>query len=173
VQQLDQAVDAKRLSDILIFRFLGESELDRIGQYCEYLAYDPAEIIIEKGTLTPGLYAVVEGNVKVASKAESGQEIYICTLGPGEVFGEAGMFMQVKRTADVIALEPTTVLRITRENLLKYVRAYSDAGVKILLVIIYSLLRKLKEANEELTYERQMDVDQGDIDSLVGDFLRN
>jgi CRP/FNR family cyclic AMP-dependent transcriptional regulator len=40
------------------------------------------------------------------------------------------------------------------------------------MVIIYGLLRKLREANQELAFERKSDVGQDDIDDLVADFMK-
>ena len=37
----------------------------------------------------------------------------------------------------------------------------------MLMIIIYSLLKKLRDANQELAFERKSDIDQNDIDSLV------
>jgi hypothetical protein len=39
------------------------------------------------------------------------------------------------------------------------------------MMIIFSLLRKLKGSNQELAYERKDDAQQDDIDALVQDLL--
>ena len=45
------------------------------------------------------------------------------------------------------------------------------AASALLMMIIFSLLRKLKESNQELAYERKEDFAQDDIDALVNDML--
>jgi len=52
-----------------------------------------------------------------------------------------------------------------------FIRSKPAGGNKLLLVIIYSLLRKLRAANQELAYERKADMDQADVDSLMADML--
>jgi hypothetical protein len=38
------------------------------------------------------------------------------------------------------------------------------------MVVIYSLLNKLRDANQELAFERRVDVGQADVDSIVSEF---
>jgi hypothetical protein len=41
------------------------------------------------------------------------------------------------------------------------------------MIIIYGLLRKLRETNQELAYERKADMGQEDIDDLVESLLKD
>ena len=79
--------------------------------------------------------------------------------------------MKVKRTASVTSSTKTTVFRIERTQMLKFIKENPSAGNKFFMVMIYGLLKKLKETNRELAYERKADVDQDDIDALVNDLL--
>ncbi|QEN05118.1 cyclic nucleotide-binding domain-containing protein [Thiospirochaeta perfilievii] len=130
------------------------------------------EVIIKQGVVEKSLYAVLKGSVKVTVDNQSG-ESYICTLGASEIFGEAGLFLNAKRTANVVAMDKAIVLRISRKNMLKFVNKHPIASNKIFMIMIYSLLQKLKEANRELAYERKSDFNQADIDSLINNLLTN
>jgi hypothetical protein len=46
-----------------------------------------------------------------------------------------------------------------------------QAGNKILMLIVHRLLHKLREANQELAFEKQSVIDLDDLDSLVQDFM--
>ena len=81
--------------------------------------------------------------------------------------------MKLKRTADVIAAEDTVLLRIQRPEMMEFIRDYPRAGNKILMLIIYSLLRKLRAANQELAFERRADIHQDDVDALVAQLAGN
>ena len=98
---------------------------------------------------------------------EEDKEVFICAIGAGDLFGEAGIFINMKRTAHVHAAEPTTIARISRKALLGFVHDDPPNGVKLLMLIIYNLLRKLRGANQEIAYERKSDIDQDDIDAIV------
>lgn len=158
------------IKNILPFRFLSEVELNELVSLCNVLSYGEGEQIIKQGEFDQSLLAVVKGNVKVTVTKEDG-EAYISTMGASEVFGEAGMFMRVERTANVTCVEDSIIFQIERKNMLTFVKNHPTAGNKIFMIMIYGLLRKLKEANRELAYERKADISQNDIDNLVQDLL--
>ncbi len=158
------------IKKIQIFNFLDDDTILRIVNRCELLVYEENEIIISQGEVNQDLFAIVSGSVQVSVTEENGKEVYICTIGTSEVFGEAGIFVKVKRTANVSCLDQTVILRAPRDEIFGMIKRNPVAGNKFLLLIIHSLLRKLKEANQELAYERNMDSEQGDIDALVKEF---
>ncbi|MCK7472030.1 MAG: hypothetical protein MZU95_15720 [Desulfomicrobium escambiense] len=76
--------------------------------------------------------------------------------------------MNLKRTANVAAADDgMTALRVKRADFMRFIREHPAAGIKVLFMIIYSLLAKLREANLELAHERKDDIAQDDIDDLL------
>ena len=132
--------------------------------------YKSGEIIISEGEIQPCIFAVIQGTVNVIVKEKSGKEVFICSIGEGDVFGEAGIFLKVKRTAKVISTENTVILRVNRDKMLGFIKKHKDSGIKIFMLIIYSLLRKLREVNQEIAFERKSDIKQEDIDTIINDF---
>ena len=160
-----------KIKKILTFRFLTEKELEELVKISAIHQYSEEEMIITQGEVNQSFYAIIEGNVKVTVTEKGQNEAYICTIGNGEIFGEAGIFMEVKRTANVICCSDVTVLMISRDSMINFIKEYPRSGNKILMLIIYSLLKKLKEVNQELAYERKSDADQDDIDSIIANFM--
>jgi CRP/FNR family cyclic AMP-dependent transcriptional regulator len=156
---------------IVTFRFLSDGEVIDLLGVSEVLEYEEGEPIVSEGEVSPYFFGIIEGTMSVGvTVAEEGGEekqVYVTSLGPGDVFGEAGIFMSVKRTATVTALGPVVAIRIHRKELVRFLQRHAEAGNKILLTIIYSLLRKLRAANQELAYERKSDIGQDEIDSMV------
>ena len=148
-----------------------EKAVDNLIDSCSILSFDEEEPIIKQGDTDQSFFAVVEGSVTVSALESEGKDVYICTIGDGEIFGEAGIFMKVKRTASVTSSMKTIVFKIDRTHMQKFIKENPSAGNKFFMVMIYGLLKKLKEANQELAYERKADVDQDDIDALVNDLL--
>ncbi|MBI9101883.1 MAG: cyclic nucleotide-binding domain-containing protein [Spirochaetales bacterium] len=155
---------------IHIFSFLPEDEVTKLIERCALQVYEENEIVISQGEVNQDFYAVVDGSVQVSVTEETGNDVYISTIGGREVFGEAGIFMKMKRTANITSLGQTVILRAPRKEIFEMIKKNPVSGNKFLLMIIHSLLRKLREANQELAYERKMDSDQGDIDALVKEF---
>lgn len=168
----DKQMYLEDIGNIITFRFLNRPELQEIISLGELQLYEDREAIITQGEYTQSFFAVVRGSVEVNVREASGKDVYICTIGASEVFGEAGIFMKVKRTANVVSLNDAIVFQLSRERLISFIKEHPVAGNKMLMIIIYSLLKKLKEANQELAFERQSDADQSDIDAIVRDFTK-
>ena len=60
---------------------------------------------------------------------------------------------------------------IDREKFFEFIKSFPSAGIKILMIIIHSLLNKLKDVNHELAFEREAHLEQKDIDQIIDSFL--
>ncbi|TFG79664.1 MAG: cyclic nucleotide-binding domain-containing protein [Spirochaetales bacterium] len=160
-------------ANVMTFRYLSSAELALVLKASTVYLFGPEETVVKEGELDPYFYGILEGSVSVSvhEKLDTGElnEVYMCTLGPGDVFGEAGIFLKVKRTATVRTLDDVVLLRLHRSDLAAFIKAQPSGGNKLLLVVIYGLLRKLRAANQELAYERKADMDQTDVDALLAD----
>jgi len=161
----------KAVKNIITFRYLTDVELEVLVKSGSIQEYGENEPIITEGELDKGIFGILHGTVSVHVHENNGAEVYICSLGPGEMFGEAGFFLRIKRTASVVAKDRVTVFRLDREALMAHIRQFPSAGNKILLIAIYGLLRKLRAVNQELAFERKSDINQGDIDDIVSGLL--
>jgi CRP/FNR family cyclic AMP-dependent transcriptional regulator len=168
-----QAYYLSRLKKAVIFRFLEDDLLTELLDIAKLLKYKTDDVIISEGELSPYLFAVLEGEVNVTVKETGGEEVFICAIDEGDVFGEAGIFIKARRTASVVSAANTTLLRVHRKDLLGFIRAHPSAGIKILMILIYNLLKKLRDANQEIAFERKSNLNQEDIDAITGDLLRD
>ncbi|MBN2532426.1 MAG: cyclic nucleotide-binding domain-containing protein [Spirochaetales bacterium] len=163
--------DLNDLDSVLFFKFLSKEEKKELLDLSEVIIYKSGDIIISEGEIQPYIFTVMKGTVNVVVTEKSGKEVFICSIGTGDVFGEAGIFLKVKRTAKVVSTDNTVILRVQRDKILGFIKKYKDSGIKILMLIIFSLLRKLREANQEIAFERKSDVKQEDIDIIIKDFV--
>ncbi len=159
------------IRQIATFQYLTEEQFEKIQSSFEIIVYKEGEPIVSQGEISQHLFAIIEGRVHVSLKESNGKEILICDIHAGEVFGEAGIFMSEKRMANVISAGKTVALRIPRKDMINFIRREPHAGNKILMLIIYSLLNKLRVANEELAFEKQSDVNMEYMDNIIRDFM--
>ena len=160
-----------QIRKIHLFSYLTEQELEKIVSIAEIVTYASGDVIIRYGEVSPFLYGIISGRVHVTLHEPDDQEVYISTIEKGAVFGESAIFMAEKRTANVTSSERTIAMRIHRKEMMSFIKENPLAGNKILMLIIYSLLNKLREVNQELAIEKQSVIDIDDIDSLVHDFM--
>src|SRR5207245_2630843 len=67
------------------------------------------------------LYLIASGQAEVRVTSTSGQSVVVATLGPGEYFGEVALVTHGDRIADVVALTPMTLARLSREGYDRFV----------------------------------------------------
>ena len=142
------------LRNFAVFKYFSDEALRDFFGKAEILSFKAGETIIQEGEKSPYFYAVLEGTANVTVETDS-KEVFISTAGEGAVFGEAGIFLNVKRTANVMSSADTVLLRIQRTPLLRFIKDRPPDGIKFLMIIIYSLLKKLRDANQELAFERK------------------
>jgi CRP/FNR family cyclic AMP-dependent transcriptional regulator len=171
--KIDNNEYLNQLKQLIIFKYMKENDLKKILDLGKVVSFQPGEKIISKGEISPHLYAVLQGTVHVSVPEKNDNDVFICSIGKGDVFGEAGIFLKVKRTADVVSSDQVIAFMVHREQIIEFIKTNPEAGIKILMLIIYSLLKKLKEANLEIAFERKADIKQSDIDAMVEEIMQN
>jgi CRP-like cAMP-binding protein len=100
-------LNATQLKRIPLFADAPEGELDRVAAFAQSKEIDEGETVIEEGGFSRELLAIEEGNAEVTRDGE-----HIADLGPGDIFGEAGMLDDEMRTATVTATSPLRLISL-------------------------------------------------------------
>ncbi len=160
-----------QIKKILLFSYLNEDELKKILPVTEIIYPKKEEKIISQGQVSPFFYSIIKGCVEVTLQEPDNKTLYICSVNEGEVFGESAIFMTEKRIADVTSTTDSVILKIHRKDIMTFIKENPQSGNKILMLIIYGLLTKLKDSNMDYAFEKQSVVDPDDIDTLIQDFM--
>ena len=91
-------MDAGQLRQIPLFSDATDDELKRLGAFAESVEFSESAEIIREGDFSRALLAIEEGTVEVIRGGA-----HIANLGPGDVFGEAGVLNYALRNATVTA----------------------------------------------------------------------
>ncbi|OHD54135.1 MAG: hypothetical protein A2Y33_10510 [Spirochaetes bacterium GWF1_51_8] len=159
---------ADEIGKLLLFKHMTIGEKRQFIGYAQQIDFDKGDAVITEGQVEPYLYIVLKGSFQVMKKRE-GKDVYISTLGEGDLFGEASIFVKLPRTADIIAGDTPSALRIDRRNLLNFLFSHSESGMKFLMIMIYGLLEKLHQANTDLSFDRKSFISQENVDQLLAD----
>jgi len=79
----------------------------------------PNDVIIKQGQKGDALYIVVKGGIRVTRKESDNREVTLNELASGDFVGEMALLGDSVRQASITATLPTTLLRITRHDVLK------------------------------------------------------
>ena len=86
--------------------------------YLEVVKVPPFGTVVNKGDHGDALFMVLEGEVR-ARVMIGGKETTLTTMGVGECFGELAIVDQGPRSADVIANQPTVLIKVSEGALRK------------------------------------------------------
>jgi CRP/FNR family cyclic AMP-dependent transcriptional regulator len=135
-------------------QLLGELDaptLARVGERAVERSYRRGQLIVHQGDLGDSLFVIVEGLVKVFVTSEEGDEMVLVTLRPPETFGELALIDGGARSASAEALEPTSVLALTRPTLLELVQEHPEL-TEMLLRSLGKIVRRLTEQAADLVF---------------------
>ena len=101
------------LEQLGIFATASRSILERLASAEEEVSFAPAASIVREGDPADALYVLVEGEVEVTARGESGgPDHLIRTMTAPSYFGEIGVLERIPRTATVTALTECRCERI-------------------------------------------------------------
>lgn len=86
--------------------------------YLEVVKVPPFGTVVTKGEPGDSLFMVLEGEVR-ARVMLGGQETTLATMGVGECFGELAIVDKSPRSADVVANQPTVLIKVSEAALRK------------------------------------------------------
>jgi HD-GYP domain-containing protein (c-di-GMP phosphodiesterase class II) len=78
--------------------------------------YRTGEVIIKERTEAERFLIIHRGKIEITKKFEEGEEFVLAVRGDGDFFGEMALLDERPRSASARALEPTTVLEISRAD---------------------------------------------------------
>jgi CRP-like cAMP-binding protein len=73
--------------------------------------------VFRRGDVASGLYMVVSGHIKLSIPSPGGNEKVLEFFGPGQVFGESGVFLERPYMVDAQALEDSVLVCMERDDI--------------------------------------------------------
>jgi sulfate permease, SulP family len=113
------------MATLKLMPFILESQLHALGfadenavklkAYLERLEAKSGEYLIQQGDSYSDLYFIEQGQVSVYLELEQDKRMRIHTSGAGTIIGEVGFYLDVPRSASVMADLSTVAYRLTRQ----------------------------------------------------------
>jgi CRP/FNR family cyclic AMP-dependent transcriptional regulator len=95
------------LASTRLFAGVDPDGLERIGERSVEVEFPDGAVIARKGDIGTGFFVIVTGGASVVRDGKA-----IATLGPGDFFGELSVLDGKPRSAQVVAVGPTTCLAL-------------------------------------------------------------
>ncbi len=101
-----------------LFEGLPAAALIEVADRCKPVRFLTGDTIIGEGEHGDALYVVAQGRVNITRYTARGEEREVSNRGVGDFFGETALLGDQVRTATVRAVQPCTLLRLTRWEVL-------------------------------------------------------
>ncbi|HSR11481.1 MAG TPA: Crp/Fnr family transcriptional regulator, partial [Thermodesulfobacteriota bacterium] len=124
------------------FSSLSEPSLREISRYFSEEKYKRDDYIIFEGDPPEWLHIVQEGRVKLLKHSDTGKDIILQIHTPGDMFGEVALFDRKPYAVSAQAMEPTTILRMSRKDFLLFFGRHPFVATEMII----DLGRQLREA---------------------------
>lgn len=131
----------KLLDELDLFEALADDEIDALARKADEVSWAARTTIFEEGDLGDACYVIYSGRVKVTRRLVDGQPIALAQVGHGGIVGELALFASERRAATLQAVEPTTAIAISREDLMAILHGNAEAAISMAVHVARLLQR--------------------------------
>ena len=121
------------LKAIPVLAQLSPTELERLAQAVQELAFEPGELIVRQGDPGDRFFAIRCGQAQVLHEVDSGLSHEVARLGPGDCFGESALMEHAPRSATVRAATKVAAAALSRKDFDAVVASLGGADLTRLL----------------------------------------
>jgi SulP family sulfate permease len=124
--------------------------LDALRPHLDTLALAPGEYVFRQADPGDSIYFVETGRVTVALSVGEGRTLRLRSFGAGTIVGEMAVYTGARRSADVVADEPTVVLRLALSTLKRLESDDPALAARMHKFVARVLAARLVAANEQI-----------------------
>jgi len=148
------AVSTVALKTFPLFHGLSDETLATVARSAMMRRIPRGQNVVHAGDRSDFVYFVLTGSLKVIVSDEDGREVILSILGQGELFGEMGMFGEQPRSASVVAVMPSDLVMIAKQDF----RAILQDNFEVAWRIMANLADRLRNADRKIESLALMDV---------------
>jgi uncharacterized membrane protein len=126
---------AEDLRQIPLFALLDDDEMAVLAAQVEIKKFAPRQRIYKIGEPGKHAYVMMSGSVQVTTVDESHQEVLVDEPHHGEFFGFASMLDDTPHQTTALAMEETTCLEVSRDDIVALLQQKPMAGMDMLTVV--------------------------------------
>lgn len=156
------------LKKVTIFADLDDGTLGGIERLIVEKTFPRDSVIVGQEDPGDALFVVSKGKVKVVLYGSSGREIILSLFKSGDFFGEMSLLDNQPRSANVIALEDSTLLVLERRAFADHLQSQPRTALKVLS----EMSRRLRRADAIIGNLALLDV-FGRVARFLRDLAKN
>ncbi|KKM71556.1 hypothetical protein LCGC14_1429420 [marine sediment metagenome] len=139
-------IDSSDVSGIKLFQPLSKDDFKEVAPLLTSIKYGKKDSVFSEGDSSDWLYIVKEGKVKITKISQDGKEIILEIIKPDELFGAIAVLNAFAYPANAVAMEDSTVFRISRSDLMRVL----DRFPAMMQAMMHDLGERIKDSHEAL-----------------------
>jgi CRP/FNR family transcriptional regulator, cyclic AMP receptor protein len=143
-------MDLDLLARVPLFEGLTQAQLKKVAEVCETEEVRRGAYVFREGEPGASMYVVVQGKVRISRQMPGMGEEALTILDAGSAFGEMAVVEEGVRSADAIAHESASLLRIGRDRLEQLLFTDKELAYSVLWALVRTLSGRLRETNERM-----------------------
>jgi len=148
---MDLDAEVKTIRTAPVFRGLDPSKMRLLACLSERLSFQKGEYVCRHGEASDAAYLILEGEVEFVVDTPRG-EASLGRQGKGTMFGEVGLLCDRARYASARAVTPLSVIRITKESLLRMMHDNAPLSMAMARELAARVLALSERAGNELAH---------------------
>ncbi|MBP7653813.1 cyclic nucleotide-binding domain-containing protein [Candidatus Dependentiae bacterium] len=132
------------LSKVQLFDNLSLHDLEELSLEINEINFDKDSVVFSENDESDGMYIIKSGGVNILKKNDAGKEFIITTLGDLNYFGEMSLIDNIRRTATVRTIIPTTAYFLSKHHFNIMLKKNKTTTIKILFNLSRTLSRRLE-----------------------------
>ncbi len=138
------------LKNNLFLQELTNSEIKQIAKIAYVREFQSEEYIFRTGQPAAAMFIILTGEVQIVREGENGTLIELVRLKTNDTLGELALLDNSPRSASALAVKPSKLLAIFREDLNDFIDSNPELGAKILRKLAIITGYRLRLTNDLL-----------------------
>ncbi|HPG29319.1 MAG TPA: cyclic nucleotide-binding domain-containing protein [bacterium] len=143
-------IDIHLLKNINIFSDLTEDDLTKICGIVEEQSFPENFFIFREGDRGHEMFLIVSGSVEISRNIVADKRKPIVTLHRGQFFGEMTLFDEEPRSANVMTMEKSLFLKITKKSFSNFLELNPVMGFKIYKRFVHELCSRVRITDDKI-----------------------
>ncbi len=130
-----------------LFSEFSDAELEQFLGLVDPEHFTEGQCIVRQDSSGDCMYVVVSGHASVVHHKD-GYSFDLAVLKPGDFFGELALVDSGPRSADVVSLDASMLLRVSKAELAALSGVYPTVAFKFLIAIGRIMAERLRKSNQ-------------------------
>lgn len=171
-QETDNPMSEKIISTLKkidLFNSLTDEMFLSLGDKFQAVSLKAGQVLFNKGDQGDSLYLVQVGRLKVISTDAAGYEVILNQITDGDIVGEMALIDQQPRSAGVIAMTETTLLKLSSDDFLQIMQQHPEIG----LMISRNLTQRLRNNTTQIENAIPSETVEAHIEARTANLVRD